>query len=281
MIDCWSGSLIHGRLNLESGQVLYVEARGAVEWVTLNRPEQHNALNVALVDALAAYFEGLRDREEVRVVVLRANGRHFCAGLDMSPGSFGEQERGPKSAWTTQRRIARIYLAMRRCPQPIIALVQGAACGGGFSLALAADIRIAADNARMNAAYIKIGLTGADMGSSYFLPRLVGASVASELLMTGRFIHADRALAVNLVSDVVAEGELGTVAQSLVDDMLRTSPMGLRLTKDALNVSIDASSLEAVMAMEDRHQALLSLTEDMQEAGLAFFEKRDPVYKDC
>lgn len=265
---------------MSSDEVLLIEPRGAVEWVTLNRPDQGNALDEALVNALVAYFEGLLERQDVRVVVLRANGRHFCAGLDMSSGAFAATQRTPNVIWNMQRRIARIYLAMRKCPQPIVSLLHGAACGGGFSLALASDIRIAGESAKMNAAYIKIGLTGCDMGSSYFLPRLVGMSVASELLMTGRFIHAPRALAVNLVSEVVPDAELEQAAQPLVDDLLRTSPMGLRLTKESLNINIDAGSLEAAMGVEDRHQALLSLTEDVREAGLAFFEKRDPVYQD-
>jgi len=260
--------------------VLSVESRGAVDWVTLDRPDVGNALDAGLVDALLAYFEQLREREDTRIVVLRARGRHFCVGLDLAPDAFDLRERTPHSIWAVQRKIARIYLAMRKCPQPIIALVQGAACGGGFSLALASDVRIAGESARMNAAYIKIGLTGCDMGSSYFLPRLVGTSVASELLLTGRFIHAPRALAVNLVSEVVPDADLESTAQLLVDDMLATSPMGLRLTKDALNFSVDAASLEAVMAVEDRHQSLLALTEDAAEAALAFFEKRKPQYRD-
>ncbi len=262
-------------------QVLMTEQRAAVEWVTLNRPDASNALNADLVGALVGYFEGLREREDIRVVVLRARGKHFCAGLDLSAGAFAANQRNPHNVWALQRRIARIYVAMRKCPQPIISLVQGAACGGGFSLALASDIRIAGESAKMNAAYIKIGLTGCDMGSSYFLPRLVGTSVAAELLLTGRFIHAPRALAVNLVSEVVPDGELEHAAQSYIDDMMLTSPMGLRLTKDALNFSVDASSLEAAMALEDRHQSLLSLTDDAVEAGLAFFDKRKPEYRDA
>jgi enoyl-CoA hydratase/carnithine racemase len=259
--------------------MLKVERNDSVETLCLNRPEAGNALNGELVDALVDYFEGLRDREEIRVVILRAQGRHFCAGLDLNPASFGEQERTPRHIWTLQRRIARIYLAMRKCPQPIISLVQGAACGGGFSLALASDIRIAGESAKMNAAYLKIGLTGCDMGSSYFLPRLVGASAASQYLLTGRFIEAEKALSINLVAEVVPDAELEQAAQPYVQEMLRASPMGLRLTKDALNISVDAPSLEAAMAVEDRHQALLSLTEDAQEAGLAFFEKREPSYQ--
>jgi enoyl-CoA hydratase/carnithine racemase len=259
---------------------ILISREGQVETVTLNRPEANNTLNGELVDALVDYFEGLQEREDVRIVILRAEGKHFCAGLDLNAGAFGQQERIPQHVFRLQRRIARIYLMMRKCPQPIISLIQGAACGGGFSLALASDIRIAGETAKMNAAYIKIGFTGCDMGSSYFLPRLVGASAAAEYLMTGRFIHADKALSINLVSQVVPDSELEQAAQAYVVDMLRTSPMGLRLTKDALNISIDAPSLESAMAVEDRHQSLLALTEDVQEAGLAFFEKREPNYKD-
>jgi enoyl-CoA hydratase/carnithine racemase len=120
---------------------------------------------------------------------------------------------------------------MRRCPQPIISVSHGAACGGGFALALASDIRIASDKAKMNAAFIKIGLSGCDVGVSYLLPRLVGTSLASELILTGRFIYADRALQAGLVSSVVPIDQLSDEVTSLVDDTLATSPLGLRLTK--------------------------------------------------
>ena len=132
----------------------------------------------------------------------------------------------------------------------------------------------------MNAAYIRAGLTACDMGCSYFLPRLVGVSVASELMMTGRFIPAERALRVNLVSEVVDEDALDAAAQSIIDDMLLTSPMGLRLTKDGLNFSIDAPSLDAAMALEDRQQTLVAGTRDAREAISAFLEKRRPEWQD-
>lgn len=265
---------------MNTANPLLIERHGPVEWLTLNRPERSNALNAALVDALLDYFTQLREREEVRVVVLRAAGRNFCAGLDLTEPEFNPQPRSPQGIWNVQRRIAAIYQAMRACPQPIVALIQGAACGGGFSLALASDVRIAAESARMNAAYLSIGLTGCDMGSSYFLPRLVGTALASELLLTARFIHAPRALATGLVSSVVAAEELAAEAQGFVDDMLAATPMGLRLTKEALNYAIDAPSLQSAMAMEDRHQTLLGLSEDAAEAGLAFVEKRPPVFRD-
>ncbi|MDX2235935.1 MAG: enoyl-CoA hydratase-related protein [Hyphomonadaceae bacterium] len=264
-----------------SGETLLIERRGAIEIATLNRPESLNAINFDLTQALTAYFEGLHDREDVRVVILRGAGRAFCAGLDLKGFGGDGVERGRmQQGLRTQRAIARVVKLMRSCPQPIIALGHGAACGGGFSFMLAADVRYGAPSLRMNAAYIKIGLGGADIGASYLLPRLVGLSVASEMLLTGRFIDAARAKAIGLVSEIVEEKDLLDAGLALAADMLLTAPFGLRLTKDALNLAIDAPSLEAAMALEDRQQILLSATEDHPEAMAAFLEKRAPNYRD-
>lgn len=108
---------------------------------------------------------------------------------------------------------------MRRCPEPIISMIQGSACGGGFAFALASDVRIAADRAKMNATFIKLGLSACDMDTSYFLPRLVGTSIASELMLTGKFIHADRCLSTNLVSEVVPETELLETGKRYAQEM--------------------------------------------------------------
>ena len=259
--------------------VLVREQRGEVLWLTLNRPDHLNALNPPLISALRETFQSLRRDHSIRVVILRGEGKAFCAGLDLNDANWSG-EPSPNDMLEFQRSISDIYRAMRQCPQAIISLVQGAACGGGFSLALASDIRIAADTAKMNAAYIKAGLTACDMACSYLLPRLVGLSVASELMMTGRFINAERALKVSLVSEVVPEDQLDQAAEGFVEDLLSTSPMGLRLTKDGLNVSVDAASIEAAMALEDRQQSLVAMTEDAKEAVAAFLEKRQPVWKD-
>ena len=259
---------------------IVITTQGAVETVTLNRPEALNAMDEPMIMALQDYFRGLQDRHAVRVVILRAEGRAFCAGLDLKGWSPREGEGAVHGGWRTQRAIATVMQLMRACPQPVIALGHGAACGGGFSLLLSSDVRIAAPDLKMNAAYIKIGLGGCDMGSSYFLPRLVGASVAAELLLTGNFIHADRALSCNLVSRVVEHDALLDASMALARDMLATSPMGLRLTKDALNRNIDAPGFEAALALEDRQQVLLSQTEDFREATRAFAEKRAPQYRD-
>ncbi len=259
---------------------LIISKRDDVEWICLNRPDVSNALNGELTDSLYNYFNELRTNRSVRVVVLKAKGRNFCAGLDLKAKDFGYSERSVAGAWSIQRRIGDIYRAMRRCPQPIVALLQGAAVGGGFSLALASDIRIAAESARMSAAYIKIGLSGADMGSSYFLPRLIGVSLASELLLTGKFIDAERSLRFGLVSEVVKEEFLESAGEKLCSELLQTTRMGLNLTKEALNLGIDAPSLDAAMAHEDRHQVMLSMTDDAMEGMIAFKEKRSPEYLD-
>jgi len=258
---------------------LLIEARGQVEIATLNRPDRLNALSEGLVDDLNAYFGGLADRPDVRVVILRGAGRGFCAGLDIQEDRSSDETPVLRTL-RTQTRIGNIYRKMRACPQPIIALGHGAACGGGLSLLLASDVRYATPDFRANAAYIRIGLGGCDMASSYFLPRLVGASLAAEMILTGRFIDAERALRAGLVSEIVDEDVLLTRGLALADEMLATSPHGLRLSKQALNLNIDAQSLDAAMAIEDRQQVILSATEDHREALTAFLEKRAPDYRE-
>jgi enoyl-CoA hydratase len=257
---------------------LEIRQEGEVAWVTMNRPERLNALNPALVEQLREFFVGLYWRRDVRVVVLAGAGKAFCAGLDLKARSGGNSQRSIGAGLTAQRRISEIVIAMRRCPQPIVACVNGAAAGGGFALALASDVRIATPSLRMNAAFIRIGLSACDIGVSYFLPRMVGSSVAAEYMLTGRFIDAERAFQLGLVSRIVAEGDLEAEARGFVEDMLHATPLGLRLTKEALNHAIDAGGLEAAIAMEDRNQILASSDGDFAEGVAAFLEKRRPVY---
>ena len=263
-------------------EALLVDHRDGVDWVALNRPDSLNALDPGLIDALNAYFGRLQRDRTTRVVVLKGAGANFCAGLDLKHAMArraGENATpGVTESLDSQRRIADIVMLMRRCPQPIIALIRGAGAGGGFALALASDVRIAGRSARMNCAFIKLGLGGCDIGTSYFLPRLVGVSVASELILTGRFIGAERALMTGLVSELVEDDQLEAAAQPFVDAMMAASPVGLRLSKECLNMAVDAGSIEQVIAMEDRNQVLCSRSEDFKEGVAAFLEKRKPVY---
>ncbi|MDB5584170.1 MAG: enoyl-CoA hydratase [Bradyrhizobium sp.] len=258
-------------------QHLLAHNEEGILWVTLNRPEVLNALNPQLVHELRELFTSLYSRRDVRVVVLQGAGRAFCAGLDLKARRSGDY---PNVAdhLDGQRNISEIVFAMRRCPQPIVALIDGAASGGGFALALASDIRVATPSARMNAAFIRIGLSACDVGVSYFLPRMVGASVAAEYMLTGRFLDAERARELGLVSRIVESDHLIAEGRSLADDMLRATPLGLRLTKEALNHAIDAPGLEAVIAMEDRNQVLCARDDNFKEGIAAFLEKRPPRY---
>jgi len=262
-------------------ETISVEGRGQVDWLTLNRPDALNAINTRMVTELRDYFGQLSENRTVRIVVMRGAGRAFCAGLDIkAAGELSPENQPFGGGMGFQGYLAEVYQRMREVPQPIVSLVHGAACGGGFAFALASDIRIAGDSAKMNAAFIKLGLSACDMGVSYFLPRLVGTSLASELMLTGRFIHAPRALATGLVSEVVADDDLEAAADDYVQDMLATSPAGLRLTKEGLNMGVDAGSLAAAMAVENRNQLLASKTKDHREGMIAFLEKRPPIYQD-
>ncbi|MCC6708948.1 MAG: enoyl-CoA hydratase/isomerase family protein [Gammaproteobacteria bacterium] len=254
---------------------LLVEKHGAVDWLTLNRPEALNSLSLRMVTELHHYFDSLQNNYEVRVVVIRGAGRLFCAGLDMKD-SERKPARGADDGMVSQRRFSGLVMKMRRAPQPMIGLLHGYAAGGGFSIALGCDVRIAAEGTKMNCAFIKIGLSGCEMGSSYHLPRLIGTSNAAELLYTGRFIDAARALRLGLVSDVVPEAELVNVGRALADDMVATAPLGLRLTKEAFWANVDAQSLDTAIAMEDRNQILAVSNGDLNEGIAAFLEKRTP-----
>ena len=260
-----------------SYETLLLEHHDGVDTLTLNRPESLNAMSATMMLELQHYFGELYVKPEVRVVILKGAGRGFCAGLDLKEGGGGL---GPVNGMRVQRRVSEIVMRMRRAPQPIISLINGPASGGGFGLALASDVRIATTSAKMNAAFIRIGLSACDVGVSYFLPRLVGSSIASELLLTGNFIEAERALQIGLVSKVVELAELEEAGAQMAADIVRNSPMGVRLTKECLNMSVDANSLEAVIAMEDRQQILAAQTGDMKEGVRAFLEKRPPQFED-
>ena len=254
-----------------SFETLELQQKGPVAWLTLNRPERLNAITPRMNAELADYFEDLPQRTETRVVVLRGAGRAFCAGLDIIEANRG----GPAAS----NRLPDIVKAMRACPQPIIAAVHGAACGGGMAFALAADVRLAGESFKMNDAFIKVGASGCELGLSYLLPRQVGLSVASELMLTGRFIDAQRALATGLVSSVVADDQLETEAEQLAKDMLANSPMGLRRTKETLNRCLDVSDFDEVVDLEQAVQDECVKGPDFREALRAFEEKRPPRWQ--
>jgi enoyl-CoA hydratase/carnithine racemase len=253
-----------------------------VFWITLARPERLNAMSRELIADLGEVLRGLATDRSARVVVLRGAGRAFCAGLDLKSGIDREIGGGSvPDAYEIQSAFGECVKRLHRLPQPVIAAIHGAAAGGGFSLALAADVRIAAESARMHAAFVRLGLTGGDMGSSYFLPRIVGASHAAEILLTGSTVDAAHAYRIGLVSRVVADAELESATRALAREMARNTALGLRLTKESLRLSLDSGSLDQVMAIEDRQQMLLVRTDDFREGVEAFRGKRPPRFQDA
>lgn len=250
--------------------------------MTFNRPDSLNAITWEMVEEIHDVLSRLEREPELRVLIMTGAGRGFCSGTDLKSGRSKEQTAsrpGVAAQMRRQRRIADIPIHMRKIPQPIIAAVNGVAAGGGFSFAMAADVRIASANVRFIASYINIGLSGCEIGSSYFLPRLVGVSRASEILFTGRDVWAEEAERIGLISRMVDEGEVVSAAFETAHAMVSKSPFGLAMTKEVLNHSIDAPTLESAIYMENRTQSLAVMTDDVREAILAFQEKRPPVYK--
>ena len=233
---------------------------GRIGFLTLRRPQHYNAVDRGMMLELESFWQERQHDDAVGVIVLDGgDAKGFCAGLDMKtlgPEVFGLP---PAGIYEAQRRLARLLLAMRRVPQPIVCAVHGSAAGLGFSFAMASDVRVVSEDARFCAAYINIGLGGADMASSYFLPRLIGSGRAHEFLLTGDWMSAADALALGFASRVVPRDRLLETATGLARTMVSKNPLGLRMTKEALNISIDAGSLEACLELEDRNQTLLIL----------------------
>jgi len=261
--------------------ILLIERHDGIAVLTMNRPESLNALSIPLVEQLHRAWDELDRDIDTRVVILTGAGRAFCAGTDLKEGLDWREPVGEvQGRYRLQQYVARLTLRLREIPQPVIAAVHGAASGGGFSLSVASDIRIADETARFNAAFVRIGASGGDMGISWLLPRIVGASAASELLYTGRFLDAAEAKAMGLVSRVVPEGEDLEAAMELAGEIMRNSPFGIRMTKELVNMSLDVPGLRRHMEIENRTQILCGLTEDFEESIRAFREKRGPVYTD-
>jgi enoyl-CoA hydratase/carnithine racemase len=238
----------------------YEVVEPGIGMLSLNRPRRYNTVSIQMMEELEAFWKERLYDLATHVVVLKGNGkRGFCAGLDMKEVMKSAPQMSPDEFYRFQARLARLNLAMRQAPQPIVAAVHGAAAGLGFSFALASDLRVITPDTRFSAAYINIGLGGADMACSYFLPRLIGAGRAYEFMLTGNFMTAQEAMDLGLCSRLVETDQLLETALELARTMNSKNPMGLRLTKEAINVNLDTGGLEQALQLEDRNQMLLVL----------------------
>jgi enoyl-CoA hydratase len=261
--------------------------------LSLNRPEKLNAISFQMEQELHQVLDYLIVNLECRILILRGEGRAFSAGTDLQEGlilnskktaeayrkfHFLDVSEPIKRKMYHQWYITQIITKMRKISQPIIAALHGSVAGGGFAFAMAADIRIATEKTKFINASINIGLTGADMGGSYFLPRLIGLSRAAEILYTGRDISGKEAEKIGFVSKVTKNENLLEEALILAEEMLTKSPLGLRMTKEALNLSLDSPSLNNILQFENSSIVLAFSSKDVNEAASAFFEKRNPKY---
>lgn len=266
-------------------ETLLFERRGPVGILTLNRPERLNAIDHEMLRELRTLFAERHRDYATRLIVITGAGRAFCAGLDLkAQGTQGPWQPGVgpvQGGYTFQEDIADLVVQMRRCPQPLIAAVNGAATGGGLSIAVACDMRIGTENARFACSFLNLGLGGADVGSSYHLPKIVGAAHAADLLYSGRIVESAEAKEMGLITQVVGVGELVPAAVAIAESIARkASPLGLRLTKEVLNETVTGISLENALKLENRNQVLATQTDDAREAMRAWLEKREPEWKD-
>lgn len=245
--------------------------RGVVQ-VSLDRPEKLNALHDELWDELLRLCDVVVGDRTTRALVLTGSGRGFCAGADLAVIN-GLPDASVREFLAVQEKGARTIARVKGLPVPVVAAVNGPAAGGGLALALAADVRLAVPEARFNVAFVRLGLSGCDVGVSWLLPRVVGLGHASELMLTGRLIEASEAFRIGLVNRVVDAESLLTDARDLAFEMVRNSPFGLQLTKEALQLNIDAPSIEAAIALENRNQLIASRSEDAPIAMQAFADR--------
>lgn len=253
--------------------------------LTLNRPEKLNAISQAMVDNFRDCLKLLNHSFDCRVLIICGAGRLFCAGIDLMLSGEDQFDwtQFPdkvKINYQVQQEISAIFSELRKIPQPVISAVHGAAAGGGMAIANSSDLVFASQKTKFINAFIKIGLSGADCGSSYFLPRILGFHRSAELLYSGRDLLAEEAYAWGYVNKVLKNHEdvVPEAVQFAVEYMLTKSPLGLRMTKQALNANIDAQSVETAIMIEDRNQTITAQTKDMNEGVMAFFEKRRPQY---
>jgi enoyl-CoA hydratase len=248
-----------------SSETLEIERpRDGVVVVRLNRPARLNAINEAMQTELRQVLAEVAADRSAHAVVLTGSGRGFCAGIDMR--DFGPDVPAASAPaldrMQFQEKMAALPEAVRALPQPVIAAVNGPCVGAGLALCLAADIRICSTAASFGNAAILLGLSGAEMGMSYHLPRIVGTSVAADWMLTGRTVSAAEADRRGLVSELVEPDRLADRAVELASLIAGLAPLGVQLTKRALQVNTDAPGLASALELENRNQVISHATDD-------------------
>ena len=256
---------------------LEVDSKG-IATITLNRPERLNALTFDVYRELTDFFADLRTQTNIRVTVITGAGRAFCSGGDVHD-IIGELfNRDIEGLLEFTRMTCELVRNIRAAPQPIIASLNGTTAGAGACIALASDIRIASEEAKIAFLFVKVGLSGADMGAAYLLPRVIGLAKATELLYMGEFISAVEAERVGLYNRVVSVDQLASTTREFAERLAEGPAFALAKTKEMLNREL-FSSLDTALEAEALAQAICMQHPDYREAYEAFVEKRKPKFQ--
>jgi len=257
---------------------LYEQDEHGIATITLNRPERLNALTFEVYRELTDLFAALRDESSVRVVVITGSGRAFCSGGDVHD-IIGELfSRNMEGLLEFTRMTCELIRNIRLLPKPVIASLNGTTAGAGACIALASDIRIASEEAKIAFLFVKVGLAGTDMAASYLLPRMVGLAKATEMLFTGDFVSANEAERIGLYNRVVPAAELSTATHDFARQLARGPAFAIGKTKEMLNRELDMDLL-AALESEAQAQAICMQHPDYREAYDAFVTKREAKFR--
>ena len=254
---------------------------GGIATLTMHRPEARNALSAEMFAGLSEALPRLAKDASVRLVVLTGAGAAFCSGGDVK--GFARRAAGAAAAATFDDKVTdlrdrmEVVRWLHDMPKPTLAVIPGPAAGAGLSLALACDMRIAADNAKLTTAFSKIGLSG-DFGGSYFLNHLVGAAKARELYFTGAVVAGEEALRIGLVNRIVPAAQLAGAAAAWAAELAALPTVAIGYMKRNLNAA-GRQSLSEVMDTEAVHMVRTFDTDDHKNAALAFVDKREPQFQ--
>lgn len=253
--------------------------KDGVAVLTLNRPDRLNAMSRPMLDAMLEALPRLADDPAVGVVVLTGAGRGFCAGGDVKAMAEGNELGGQTMEEKAQGLRDRMETSrwLHEMPKPTIAMLRGPAAGAGLSLAMACDMRIASDTARLGTAFARVGYSG-DFGGSYYLTQLVGTAKARELYFTADLLDAQQALGLGLVNRVVPDARLEEETMALASRLARGPRVAFRYMKRNMNAA-ESASLKEMLDLEAWHHTRTGMTEDHREAARAFVEKREPQFK--
>lgn len=263
-------------------QELLETKENGIATLTMNRPEARNALTRGMMAGLAEALPRLAADPTVRLVILTGAGGAFCAGGDVKGFAARNAAGGSADVATFDQKVTDLRARMdtarwlHEMPKPTLAVIPGPAAGAGLSLALACDMRIAADDAKLTTAFSKIGLSG-DFGGSYFLNHLVGAAMARELYFTGRVLRADEAQKMGMVNRTVPAAQLADAARAWAGELAALPTIAVGYMKRNLNVGL-RGSLSDVLDSEAIHMIRTFETEDHKGAAAAFVEKRAPTF---